>query len=131
MKGGDLTGLERGLLKNRVEEEFTEQIMNAFLDVLILGQIERKTLSGYDILCYIHDEYGMIMSPGTVYSSLYSMERRGLIHSASSKNKRMYQLTGEGAITIDTIRNSRVIRDFMIKIIGKKLRSLSMNPLPV
>ena len=76
-------------------------IIKCFLKLFILTQLKnRSPLSGYDLVEIIHQQFGLGLSPGTVYSELYSMEREGLIKpraASSIKNrKREYILMAEG-----------------------------------
>ncbi len=63
------------------------------MDILILTKLQDTSLSGYDIIGYIHRKYGVLISPGTIYSLLYTLERRGLIEGQTYNRKRMYSLT--------------------------------------
>jgi len=63
-------------------------------------------LSGYDIIAFIHNKFHLLVSSGTVYSLLYSLERDGLIKGVWSQRKRVYQLTEKGEDTIKTIMNA-------------------------
>ena len=63
------------------------------MDILVLTKLQDRSLSGYDIMGYIHKKYGFLISPGTIYSLLYSLERKGYIESQSINRKRVYSLT--------------------------------------
>jgi DNA-binding PadR family transcriptional regulator len=63
-------------------------------------------MSGYDATPFIHNKFGMLISSGTVYSLLFSMERDGLIKGMRAKRKRVYELTEQGEKTIDIVLNS-------------------------
>ncbi len=60
-------------------------------------------MSGYDVIKFIHDKFGMLLSSGTVYSLLYSMEREGLINGVQNSRKRVYTLTEKGKQNIRVI----------------------------
>jgi DNA-binding PadR family transcriptional regulator len=62
-----------------------------------------RPLSGYDVISFIHNRFHLLVSSGTVYSLLYSLERNGLIEGTWNKRKCVYQLTDKGLKTIDTI----------------------------
>ena len=42
---------------------------------------------------YINKKYGILISPGTIYSILYSLERKVYIEGQMVKRKRLYTLT--------------------------------------
>jgi len=54
----------------------------------------------------IHERFDVMISPGTVYSLLYSLEREGLIMGIDKPRKRMYKLTENGEKTQKTIVES-------------------------
>ncbi|MEM1507937.1 MAG: PadR family transcriptional regulator [Candidatus Bathyarchaeia archaeon] len=68
------------------------------LDIFILVELAKSPLSGYDIMLLIHKKFNLMMSSGTVYLTLYSLEREGLIKSKvhNSSRKRVYALTYKG-----------------------------------
>jgi DNA-binding PadR family transcriptional regulator len=70
-----------------------------FLDVLILAQMRKGPLSGYDVMAFVHDRFRFLVSPSTIYSVLYSLERNGLISGALVERKRVYRLTDKGRKT--------------------------------
>ena len=93
-------------LENEIMMEMQERIVKDFLDVLILARVRKGPKSGYDIIAFIHKKLDLLMSSGTIYSCLYSLERDGLMEahtSNSSKKKRVYTLTDMGERTIHTI----------------------------
>jgi DNA-binding PadR family transcriptional regulator len=93
-------------LVDGIVDELCERIVRNFVDVFILFQLARAELSGYGIIGQIHKRYGILMSSGTVYSMLYSMERRGLIEARSLERKRLYALTQKGEREIRDVRRS-------------------------
>ena len=74
------------------------------MDILILAELNMSPMSGYDIIGLIHKRYGLLMSSGTVYSLLYSLERNGLIKGVQNQRKRVYALTEKGE------QNTKVIK---------------------
>jgi len=73
------------------------------MDILILAELKNESMSGYGIIGLIHKRYGMLVSSGTVYSLLYSMERDGLIKGVQNQRKRTYALTQKGERDIQVI----------------------------
>ena len=108
-------------LEKEILSSMLERLLKNLLDVLVLAEMESKDLSGYDILQHVHDEFGFLISSGTVYSLLYSMERDGLIEGCWNSRKRVYTLTDKGKETIKVIQNSnRHIQNFMAKLLQAK-----------
>lgn len=81
------------------------RIIKNFLDVLVLAELRNGPLSGYDVMTFINSKFRLLVSSGTVYSLLYSLERDGLIIGTWYKRKRMYKLTEKGKENIKAIMN--------------------------
>src|SRR3990172_10522652 len=95
--------VESGILK-----EFQRSILKNFLDTVVMVKLKAcGPLSGYDLMEYVQQKYGILISSGTVYSLLYSLERKGLLKGDCSSGKRLYALTEEGLKAIESILNSR------------------------
>jgi len=94
--------------------EIERRFINSFLDILILLTLYSQggELGGYDIIKHLQADYGFLVSPGTVYSCLYYMERDGLLRGAQNGKKRVYFLTEEGTKT------ARIILDVREKLIN-------------
>ena len=79
------------------------------MDIIILAELRNGPISGYDVISFIHDKFHLLVSSGTVYSLLYSLERNGLIEGTWNERKRVYKLTEKGKKTIlnanDKIQN--------------------------
>jgi DNA-binding PadR family transcriptional regulator len=91
-----LSGNELDILK-----KMRRDIVKVFLETFILTKLKNNTpLSGYDFIEIIPQKFGFLLSPGTVYSALYSMERKGLIKPLCVRSfesrKRAYTITEEG-----------------------------------
>lgn len=73
-------------------------------------------MSGYDVISFIHKRFRLLISSGTVYSLLYSLERDGLIEGQFNNRKRVYGLTDKGEETIQAIQESSQIQSFMANL---------------
>lgn len=93
-------------LEKEVLREMQERIVKSFLDVLILGQLRREPKGAYEILAFVNKKFHRLMSAGTLYSTLYSLERDELIQGDSPKRKsrgRLYTLTDKGKKKIQAL----------------------------
>lgn len=86
--------------------KMNERIIKNFLDIIIMSELRNGNYSGYDIISYIHNKYQILVSSGTIYSLLYSLERNNLIQGIWSERKRTYKLTDRGTRRIDTLLNT-------------------------
>ncbi|MGF3536457.1 MAG: PadR family transcriptional regulator [Candidatus Bathyarchaeia archaeon] len=60
-------------------------------------------MGGYDLIKYVHKRYGFLVSPGTAYSCLYTMERKGLLQGRQEGNKKVFSLTERGLNTFSSV----------------------------
>ena len=95
-------------MEAEVSRKLQKRIVQNFLDIIILARLRNaELLSGYEIMGLIHQKLGFLISSGTVYSLLYSMERKGLIKGELTDGKRVYALTEQGKSVIDAIIGSK------------------------
>jgi len=107
-------GLEKEILKG-----LQERLVKSFLDELILAQLRKEPKSGYDVIALVHRKFHLLMSSGTVYSTLYALERDGSIQGNWAQRKRVYTLTDKGKKTIQTILNANdKIQLFVANLLG-------------
>ena len=101
-------------------KEITSKIIKEFLNLIILMEMEmskRESISGYDIIDLVREKFGETISPGTAYSTLYSMERKSLIYGESDGRKTIYKLTEKGQAVASILRSAqKEIADICLKI---------------
>lgn len=88
--------------KNTINQYIRQRLAKNFMDIVILLELTSAPLSGYDIINIFHKKFNLSISPGTVYSTLYALERMGLIKGGGQK-KRIYTLTRRGEEFIETV----------------------------
>ena len=93
-------------MESEVLKKMHRRIVKSFMDIFILAELRNSPMSGYDVIAYIHNKFGILVSSGTVYSLLYSMERDKLIRGIWAKRKRVYELTENGERNIEAILNA-------------------------
>jgi|WetSurMetagenome_2_1015567.scaffolds.fasta_scaffold53601_2 DNA-binding PadR family transcriptional regulator len=87
-------------------EDLQKRIFKEFLDVIILGELkENVTLSGYDLAVLQQRKFSIALSPGTVYATLYMLERRGLIKGYNNSRKTTFTLTIAGEKAYENLKN--------------------------
>ena len=79
--------------------------------------MKKGSLSGYDVIALLHRRFGILLSSGTIYSLLYSLERDGLIKGIWNQRKRVYALTEQGEQNIKVItKANEEIQNFLRNI---------------
>ena len=99
---------------SELTERLHKRTIQNFMDILVLTEMKNASLSGYDVIAILHRKFGLLLSSGTVYSLLYSLEREGLIKGIWHQRKRIYKLTAEGEENIKIIKKANdEIQDFL------------------
>ncbi len=75
--------------------------------MLILMELRKRPISGYDFITFVNNKFRILMSSGTVYSNLYYLERNGLIKGEWTRKKRVYKLTERGEETVKAFLNAK------------------------
>jgi DNA-binding PadR family transcriptional regulator len=117
-----IVGGER--LEGKILKKMHERMIKNFMDIIILAELRNGPLSGYDVISFIHNKFHLLVSSGTVYSLLYSLERNALIEGTWNERKRVYKLTEKGKKTIETILGANdKIKNFLTGLL--KVQSTS------
>jgi len=105
------------MASSKLVEKLHKRVIQNFMDILILTEMRKGSLSGYDVIGFIHQRFGILLSSGTVYSLLYSLERDGWIKGAWNQRKRVYELTEKGEQNIKLITKANgEIQNFLKNI---------------
>lgn len=95
-------------LENELAKEIGIRIVKNFLDLIILMEVRNKSgLSGYDIMILLNTKFKTLISSGTIYSNVYSLERKGLLKGISDERKTIFALTDQGEEFLNSLKNAR------------------------
>ncbi len=109
------------MVERKMMKEIQRNMVRNFLDTLVMVKLKKgPPMSGYDIMDYIQQKYGVLMSSGTVYSLLYSLERQGLLSASLDSGKRLYTLSDEGVKSVDGVLESK---EEIKKFVGNLLQA--------
>lgn len=98
-------------------EMLQRRVIQDFMDIFILAEMKGDSLSGYDAIGLIHRRFGLLVSSGTVYSLLYSLERDGWIRGVWDQRKRVYDLTEKGERDMKVIAKvNEEVQNFLRRI---------------
>jgi DNA-binding PadR family transcriptional regulator len=73
-----------------------EKNLKTFLDIVILAILREGSTHGYRIIATVHEEFGILLSPGCLYPLLHCLEDEKLIVSTVERAKVVYCLTPKG-----------------------------------
>ena len=79
-----------------LEEQFVQRYVKTFLDIVVLAILNGEPMHGYKIIAAVHKEFGVLLSPGSLYPLLHSLEKNKLIESRLQKGKKVYNATLKG-----------------------------------
>ncbi len=95
-------------MENKCIKQMRRRIVKNFLDTIFLAELKRaQPQSAYALMNLVHRKFGFLISAGTVYALLYSMERKDLVIGELTENKRIYRLTQKGNETINIILKAK------------------------
>jgi PadR family transcriptional regulator PadR len=80
----------------KFEEGITGRHVKAFLDLLILAMLNGRPMYGYKIIAAVHKEFGVLLSPGSLYPLLHALEERGMVESQFQGGRIFYSVTSNG-----------------------------------
>lgn len=85
------------------ELDIRKTVVKCFLEPAILCRLKHKPMTGYRIRVILIEEFGVNISPDTIYHAIYSLERKGLLQCLRKKPGRVYSLTEDGWKTTKSI----------------------------
>jgi DNA-binding PadR family transcriptional regulator len=103
------------------------RIVKNFMDILIMTELRDNPMSGYNVISFIHKKFRLLVSSGTVYSLLYSLERDGLIEGKFNNRKRVYALTEKREETIREIQEASEQIQTFTSYLFKRLNNNTRN----
>jgi DNA-binding PadR family transcriptional regulator len=96
-----------------------KKIVKALLEAVILINLRDDSKSSYDILLELNRKFDIFISPGSLYSTMNSMERDGYIKGKPIGRARVYDLTEKGRKSLDKILNvTEELEDFIQQLLS-------------
>ena len=95
------------ILESETDYNYNNKTIRNFLDLIVLTYVRgNPPTTGYEIVRYLYKKFDLLLSPGTVYSTLYSLERQNLVEGDTTQGKRVYRLTEKGEREIQITKDS-------------------------
>ena len=95
---------EKQKTEKQILNEVKEHALKNFLDLIVMIKLEKQPSSGYDLILYTEKRFKMLLSAGTIYSLLYSLERKQFITGFGQEGRRVYKLTDQGKEMVKIIK---------------------------
>lgn len=127
-----MLSLESRKLEEQALKRAHNKLVTAYLRGIILSRLKKIHLSGYGLLLTVNQELKLSVSPGTLYSNLYALERLGLVECGELGQKRMYKLTVKGETVIQAMQESSPLKQTILRMTkevfpGKENKLLSIG----
>lgn len=84
------------LSASALEERIAERYVKISLDIVVLGILNGKPMHGYKIIAAVHKEFGILLSPGSLYPLLHTLDKEKFIESHFQGGKIVYLATPSG-----------------------------------
>lgn len=112
------------ILNNQIAQKLRRRIIYSFSDLLILTKLQNSLpMSCDEIIRLIQRKFGVMISPGTLYAHLYSLEQNRLLTGYFSRKKyaraqKLYKITEEGKQSIRRIiKHQNVLQETIVEIL--------------
>jgi len=94
-------------LESELLDGVHQRLIREFLDFVILMELSKRPLASHDVIAIISDRHNILLSSGTVYTCLYTLERDGLVKGSLNSGKRVFTLTERGKETAREFSNAK------------------------
>jgi DNA-binding PadR family transcriptional regulator len=98
------------------KEQLIKRLVSSVLDIIIVMHFKQEPFSGYDVIQFVHKQLNVLLSPGTIYSTLYAMERDDLLVTFMVPNRRMFKATEKGLRLPKLLSSPDEIAAFLAKV---------------
>ena len=77
-------------------QNFSDKIIKQNLDLLVLSMLNKKATHGYDLIVEFHNEFKILLSPGSLYPILYHLEKMEFLKAEIIGKTKIYSVTPLG-----------------------------------
>jgi len=86
--------------------ELNKRFIRQSLDVMILGLLKQQPMSGFEIIKFVHERFGILLSAGTVYPLLHFLKEEGLLNTIKEGKSIKYKIINKRRV--DKILNEHI-----------------------
>ena len=84
----------------KCQKAIQTKLAKGLLDMIILEQLEKESMHGYQLITTIRKSFGVYFGPSTIYPLLAQLEKKGQLQSVwnmtGDRPRKEYKLTEEG-----------------------------------
>ncbi len=92
-------------------------LVNSMLEYLILDNVERRDVCGYDIIATLCVDFEVLLSPGQVYPVIDAMEESGVITKEKNGRRTSLRLTPLGRILLKAWRDELGLMQLRLSVV--------------
>jgi len=105
-----------------ISRDSIKKIVKDNLEAIILALLHREPMCGADIISIIHREFNILLSPGTIYPLLHSLDEEGLVTWVKDgKEKRYLPIKDAYSKVRDRINENIRAKKWFTKYIQREL----------
>lgn len=111
--------------RSMLSDDSIKKMVKDNLEAIILALLQRRAMCGSDIIGKIHIEFNVLLSPGTVYPLLHSLQRRGLLASKREGKEKIYTPTEDSEpeirrLVYEHIQARKLLNSYLQKELAMK-----------
>lgn len=115
-------------LSGNTSRRIREKLVKDSLEIILLTLLEEQPRTGYDLIASIFSSSDVLLSPGTVYPLLKSLEKHAFIESASVGKARTFTLTRSGKSFLTRVSGEyNEAQRLVSRIVGSKPKEKAVD----
>jgi DNA-binding PadR family transcriptional regulator len=96
------------LEQSKLSDDALKKMVKDNLETILLALLHRKTMCGTEIMGAIHLKFHVLLSPGTIYPLLHSLDERGLITAKSYGKEKAYASVDSAKTKIERLVDEQI-----------------------
>lgn len=105
-----------------ITDESVEQLVKNDLKMIVFALLMNNPMSGTDIIKTVHKNFNVLLSPGTIYPLLHSLEKKGFVQCEYAVKKKIYRVADNSLHEVKSnldehIRTSTAMSGFLLSAV--------------
>ena len=96
------------LEQSKLSDDALKKMVKDNLETILLALLQRKTMCGTEIIGTIHLKFHVLLSPGTIYPLLHSLDEKGLITAKSYGKEKAYASVDSAKTKIEQLVDEQI-----------------------
>lgn len=119
----DLTVISGDLFdRSKLSPDSLNKTVKKNLEIIVLALIKRSPMCGTDIIQLVHKKFNILLSPGSIYPLLHTLEESGLITSKKDGKAKIYSMIEGSELKIQELVDEQVhARKFLEQFLQQEI----------